>query len=126
MHIFDLKQLAQFDDTKPNVQIIARSGHARQILFSFRAGQGLRQHTTSSQIAVQVIAGQLSFTANEESRTVTPGQLVLLEANAPHSLLAENDTILLLTMTPDPQHHSLAKELFDRIEPMIVMKEASD
>ena len=55
MHIFDLNQFTQFDNTKPNVQIIARSGHARQILFSFRAGQGLREHTTSSQIAVQVV-----------------------------------------------------------------------
>lgn len=122
MHTFDLNEFAHFDDTKPNVQVIARSGHARQILFCFRAGQGLRQHTTSSQIAVQVIAGQLTFTANEESRTVTPGQLVLLEANAPHSLLAENDTIMLLTMTPDPQHHSLAKELFDKIEPLVEIK----
>lgn len=119
MHIFDLMQVAQFDDAKPNVQLIAQSGHARQILFSFRAGQGLREHTTSSQIAVQVIVGTLTFTARGESRRVTPGQLVLLEAAVPHSVLAESDSVMLLTLTPNPQHHSLAAELFDRIEAMV-------
>ena len=119
MYLFDLQQLAHFDDKKPNVQILARSGHARQILFSFRAGQGLREHTTSSQIAVQVIACQLIFSVHEESKTLTPGQVVLLEAGVPHSLLAESDTIMLLTMTPDPQQHSLAAELFGKIEPMV-------
>jgi quercetin dioxygenase-like cupin family protein len=119
MHTFDLMQVAQFDDAKPNVQLIAQSGHARQILFSFRAGQGLREHTTSSQIAVQVIVGTLTFTARGESRRVTPGQLVLLEAAVPHSVLAESDSVMLLTLTPNPQHHSLAAELFDRIEAMV-------
>jgi quercetin dioxygenase-like cupin family protein len=123
MHIFDLNRFAQFNNTKLNVQIIARSGHARQVLFSFRAGQGLRDHTTSSQIAVQVISGQLIFTENGESQTLTPGQLLLLEANILHSLQAESDTVMLLTMTPDPQHHSLAAELFDHIEAMIELKQ---
>ncbi|MBX3013127.1 MAG: cupin domain-containing protein [Caldilineaceae bacterium] len=119
MYPFDLHQLAHFHADKPHIQVIARSGHARQILFAFRAGQGLREHTTSSQIAVQVISGQLCFTAAHESSTVTPGQLLLLEGDIPHSVYAESDTIMLLTMTPDPQHHSLSAELFDKIEPLV-------
>ncbi|MEZ4660945.1 MAG: AraC family ligand binding domain-containing protein [Caldilineaceae bacterium] len=122
MHIFDLSQLAKFDENKPTVQILARSGHARQVLFALRAGQRLREHSTSSQIAVQVITGQLHFSAQGESQLLTPGQLLLLEANIPHSLLAESDTVMLLTMTPDPQRHTLAAELFDKIEPMVEMQ----
>ncbi|MFN8443685.1 MAG: cupin domain-containing protein [Caldilineaceae bacterium] len=119
MHIFNLNQLAKFDDAKPTVQVIARSGHARQVLFSLRTGQGLREHSTSSQIAVQVIAGELTFTANDESQRLTAGQLLLLEANLAHSLQAEKDTVMLLTLTPDPQRHSLAAELFDQIESLV-------
>ena len=122
MYLFDLQKLAHFNDNKPNVQIIARSGHARQILFSFRVGQGLREHTTSSQIAVQVVTGRLTFTVADESQILTSGQLVMLEANVPHSVLAESDAVMLLTMTPDPQHHSLAAELFGKIEPMVEIK----
>lgn len=119
MYVLNLQKLARFDDNRPNVQIVARSGHARQVLFSFRTGQGLREHTTSSQIAVQVVSGRLTFEADGERKTLMAGQLVLLEANVPHSVLAEVDTIMLLTMTPDPRHHSLAAELFDIIEPMV-------
>ncbi len=119
MHIFPLNQLAQFNDKSPGVQIIARSGPARHVLFSFQAGQSLPEHTTSSQITVQVVSGQLTFTVRGETRELAPGQLLLLEAGVPHTIRAETDTIMLLTMTPDPQHHSLAGELFDKIEPVV-------
>ena len=119
MHLFNLLELSQFNDGKPNVQLLARSGYARQVLFSLRAGQGLREHTTSSQIAVQVISGKLTFEAEGKGQTLTPSQLVMLEASVPHSVYAESDTIMLLTMMHDPQHHSMAAELFDKIEPMV-------
>lgn len=121
MHIFDLQKLAKFNDDKPNVQMLARSGHARQVLFSFRAGQGLREHKTSSQIAVQIVSGRLTFEAEGESQMLTPGGLIMLAGDVPHSVHAESDTVMLLTLTPDPQHHSLAAELFDKIEPRIEM-----
>lgn len=103
MHIFDLNELAEFDNMQPHTQIIARSAYARHILFSFRAGQGLPQHSTTSEISVQVISGQLTFTANGQSQTLLPGQLLLLEANILHGVQAESDSVMLLTMTPDPQ-----------------------
>ncbi|MCI0553541.1 MAG: cupin domain-containing protein [Anaerolineae bacterium] len=119
MHIFHLAQLAQFKDQSPGVQVIARSGHARYVLFSFRAGQSLQEHTTSSQIAIQMVVGQVTFTARGETHPLVPGQLVLLEANVPHTLQAETDAVMLLALTPDPQRHSLAEELFDTIEPLV-------
>lgn len=121
MFLFDLNTLAEFKENAPGVRVIAQSGHARYVLFSFRAGQGLREHSTSSQIAVQLLSGQLIFTAKDESRELQPGHLLLLEANIPHTLLAQTDAILLLTLTPDPQHHSLATELFDKIQPLATL-----
>ena len=103
MNVFDLNHLAQFDSTKPKAQLVARSKHARQILFAFRVGQGLREHSTHSQIAAQVITGRLTFTAKGECQILIPGQLLLLEANVIHSMHTESDTVMLLTMTPDPQ-----------------------
>ena len=118
MYLFDLNQLAKFEGKGLDVQIVAQSGHARYVLFSIEAGKGLREHTTSSQIAVQLISGQASFAIQGEERTLNPGQLLLLEADVPHTVQAVTDAVMLLTMTPDPSHHSLAKELFDKIKPM--------
>lgn len=119
MHLFDLNHLAHFSDGKaPAVQVLARSAHARYILFSFRKGQALREHTTSSQISVQLLSGQMTFTARGETHELLPGRLLLLEASVPHSVQAQTDSLMLLTMTPDPQQHTLAAELFDRIDPL--------
>ncbi len=119
MYTFDLQQLATFKENAPSVQIIAQSGHARYVLFSLRAGQGLREHRTSSQISVQILSGQLDFTAQDKTETLNPGQLLLLEADIPHALTAQTDAVMLLIMTPDPQSHTLEKELFDKIRPFI-------
>lgn len=121
MYLFDLHQLAEFKEKAPAVRVIAQSGHARYVLFAFRAGQGLREHSTSSQISVQLLSGQLTFSANGEARALQPGQLLLLEAEVPHTLHAQTDAVLLLTMTPDPQRHSLATELFDKIQPLVAL-----
>jgi quercetin dioxygenase-like cupin family protein len=120
MHLFDLNHLAHFSDGKaPAVQVLARSAHARYLLFSFRKGQALREHTTSSQISVQLLSGQMTFTARAVTHDLLPGHLLLLEAAVPHSVQAQADSLMLLTMTPDPQQHTLAAELFSSIEPLI-------
>ncbi len=119
MFVFNLQQLAEFREKSPVVQVLARSGHARTILFSFKAGQELKEHTTSSQISVQAISGQLLFSTQEQESELLPGQIVLLEADVPHSVYAQTDCVMLLIMTPDPHHHSLEAELFDKIKPMV-------
>ncbi|VAW33444.1 hypothetical protein MNBD_CHLOROFLEXI01-3594 [hydrothermal vent metagenome] len=119
MFVFDLEQLAKFSEQAPAVQVLARSGHARYILFSLKAGQELKEHTTSSQISVQAISGRLLFSTQAQESELSPGQIILLEAAVPHSVYAETDSVMLLIMTPDPHHHSLEAELFDKIKPMV-------
>lgn len=121
MYHFDLLEVAQFKEKAPAVQIIAQSAHARYVLFSLRAEQEVREHSTSSQIAVQVLTGKLLFAAAGEKRLLEPGQLLLLEANKPHSLQARTDAVLLLTITPDPQQHTMATELFEKIKPIATL-----
>lgn len=122
MFVFDLQQLAKFNEKGPVVQVIARSGYARYILFSFKAGQALKEHTTSSQIGVQAISGELLFTTQGKAKDLLPGQIVLLEAEVPHSVYAKTDSVMLLIMTPDLHHHSLDAELFEKIKPMVELK----
>ena len=119
MFVFDLEKLARFREKAPVVQALAQSGYARHILFSFQAGQLLKEHTTSSQITVQVISGRLQFATQEALHELLPGQMLLLEADVPHSVLAQTDSVMLLIMTPDPHYHSLEAELFDKIRPMV-------
>ncbi len=102
MILFDLHALAHFQEDRPYVQVLSDIGTVRLILFGFRAGQQLRDHHTSSQILVQVLQGQVTFSSEGSSVNLQAGTLIQLEAKIPHSVIAETDAVMLLTMTPSP------------------------
>ncbi len=78
--VFDLHTLTRFQDDHPFVQILSDIGNARLVLFTFRAEQQLKEHTTSSQIIVQVLQGTITFTALDQSVKLHEGMLIQLEA----------------------------------------------
>ena len=117
--VFNLRALARFRDEGPDVQILADTGAARSVLFCFKAGQHLKEHRTSSQILVQVLRGQIAFTASGRTVTGRAGTLLQVEANVPHSVEAHTTAVVLVTMTPSPAQHSLQREVFDRLTPLV-------
>jgi quercetin dioxygenase-like cupin family protein len=117
--VFDLHTLTRFQEDHPYVQVLSDIGAARLVLFAFRAGQQLKEHTTSSQIIVQVLQGRITFTATGQSVKLHDGMLIQLEATLPHSITAETDAVVLLTLTPSPSQHSLNKELFQNRLPLV-------
>ncbi len=121
MYLFDLLKKAEFKEKGPHVQVIAQSAEARYVLFCIREGQQLQEHSTSSQISVQLLSGKRLFKTEERDCLLEQGQLLLLEAHVPHSLTAQTDAVLLLIMTPNPQKHTLATEVFDGIQPLLTL-----
>lgn len=112
LKVFDVTGIAQFRDEGPFVQVLADTRYARVVLFAFKAGQQLKEHRTSSPIVVQVVRGNVVFTAAGKCVEMRDGMLVTVEAQVRHSLVAETDALVLVTMTPSPSFHSLQKELF--------------
>lgn len=107
MIVFDLLTLAHFQDEGPYIQVLSDTGAARMVLFAFEAGQQLKEHHTSSQILVQVLSGHIMFSVGEQSVKLQAGMVLQVEAAVPHSVVAESNTIMLLTMTPSPALHTL-------------------
>ena len=105
--VFDLRKLSQFHEDKPFVQVLSDIGDARMVLFTFKAGQQLKEHRTTSQILVQVLRGRATFSTAANSVKLQAGMVLQLEENVPHSVLAQTDAIMLVTMTPSPSFHSL-------------------
>ncbi|HZS77285.1 MAG TPA: cupin domain-containing protein [Ktedonobacteraceae bacterium] len=112
LKVFDVPGIAQFPEEGPFVQVLSDTGYARVVLFGFKAGQQLREHHTSSPILVQAVRGKIVFTAAGKQVEMRDGMLVTVEAQVRHSLVAETDAVVLVTMTPSPSFHSLQKELF--------------
>lgn len=118
---FDLRVLTQFREEGPYVQVLSDLGTARLVLFAFKAGQQLKEHKTSSQIVVQVLRGRVSFSTATSSVKLQAGKLVQLEAGVPHSVTAQTDAVMLLTLTPSPSYHSLGLHQGDaqRLVPLV-------
>lgn len=67
-------------------------------LFAFDAGQGLSEHTAPFDAVVQVIDGQGEFTIGGKPLQVSQGQMVIMPANVPHAVKANQPFKMLLTM----------------------------
>lgn len=117
--LFDLRALTHFRDDGPHVQVLSDSGAARLVLFAFKTGQQLKEHNTSSQILVQVLRGRITFNTPGHSAKLRAGMILQVEANIPHSVTASTDAVMLLTMTPSPTYHSLQREVFDKLTPLV-------
>lgn len=126
MILFNLRKLITFRDGGPSVQILSDTGVARVVLFAFKAGQTLKEHHTSSPILVQALRGRVTFNANGASARLQAGTVLQLEADVPHSILAQTDAVVLVTMTPSPSYHSLEREVFQHLTPLVTRKPESD
>ncbi len=67
-------------------------------LFAFDAGQGLSEHSAPFDAVVQMIDGTGHITIAGNDIELTEGQLVIIPANVPHSVRAEQKFKMLLTM----------------------------
>ena len=70
----------------------------RIVLLALRAGAELKTHTAPGTISVQVLEGQLHFTAEPQTAALESGQVLVLHAGLPHSVVAVTETVFLLTL----------------------------
>jgi len=67
-------------------------------VFGFDAGEQLTEHQASRTAVVQVLSGRLEFTVDGEPLDLGPGSWLHLAPGAPHSLVAAEPTVMLLTL----------------------------
>lgn len=67
-------------------------------LFAFDKGQGLSEHTAPYDAFVQVIEGSARITIDGVAHQVGAGQIIIMPANHPHSLTADEPFKMLLVM----------------------------
>jgi len=67
-------------------------------LFAFDMGEGLSEHTSPYEALVQLLDGNAEITIGETSYNLHTGQSIILPANIPHSLKANEKFKMMLTM----------------------------
>ena len=77
---------------------IVKTGSGSVTLFAFGAGEGLSEHTTPFDALVQVIDGKAKVTVGGETSVVGKGEVMLMPADIPHAVEAEQQFKMLLVM----------------------------
>ena len=70
----------------------------RAVLFGFAAGQQLSEHTSSHAAILHFITGEATVTLGDETMKLGPGGWVHMVPNLPHSVVAEQETVMLLLL----------------------------
>jgi len=70
-------------------------------LFAFGEGQGLSEHTAPYDATIQVIDGEAEVIIEGVSYQVGAGQMIIMPANRPHSVRANQRFKMLLIMIRD-------------------------
>jgi len=70
-------------------------------LFAFDRGQKLSEHTSPYDAVVQIIEGKAILTIDSIKQAVCGGQIIVMPANVPHAVDAEDRFKMLLTMIRD-------------------------
>lgn len=94
----DLANLVGYQDGAVVSRTLLDKKAGTLTVFSFDQGQGLSEHTSPYDATVQILDGQAVITIDGEDSTVKAGELIIMPANKPHALKAEEKFKMLLIM----------------------------
>jgi quercetin dioxygenase-like cupin family protein len=77
--------------------MLARTATLEVRRLTLSKGREIPTHKATGEITVHCLEGRIAFTSGETTRDVGPGQLILLAAGEPHSLVGLEDSTVLVT-----------------------------
>ena len=75
-----------------------RENGLRILLLHLKPGEQIPEHQTRGAITVHCVQGEATFSIGEESVVLKPASLIGVPPVAPHSVIARQDTFLLVTL----------------------------
>jgi quercetin dioxygenase-like cupin family protein len=86
-------------DSDRNAITVFKTDGMRIVLIALHKDAEMVKHKADGIISLQVLEGKIQFTTEEQSVELNGGQLLTLHKGIPHSVLAKEETIFLLTLT---------------------------
>ena len=82
-------------------KVVHRGDGLEATVFAFDADEQFTEHQAARAAVVQVLSGRLRFTVDAEELDLGPGSWLQMAPGAPHSLIAAEPTVMLLTLVGD-------------------------
>ena len=96
--VLNLKDLVSYQTGSVVSRTLIDKSVGTVTVFAFDHGQGLSEHTAPFDAFVQIIEGTADITIDGYLHTVKEGEMIIMPANRPHSLKANPQFKMLLTM----------------------------
>jgi quercetin dioxygenase-like cupin family protein len=100
--MFDVRPLSQ-GLASAGTHTLVKSSAIEVIRLVLPAGKEIPQHIAPGDITLQCLEGRVTLTVASHSLQMTQGSMVHLLSSQPHSLQAEEDSSLLLTIVLAPK-----------------------
>jgi quercetin dioxygenase-like cupin family protein len=95
---FSLENLTEYQKDSVVSKTIIGKKSGTITLFAFDKGQGLSEHTAPFDAFVYIVDGEASIKVSGKEISVKKGEMVILPANVPHSLYANEQFKMMLVM----------------------------
>jgi len=99
MNQIDLRPFVDDPSALPKATTLLRESGQRILLLHLKSGEQIPEHQTSGAITVHCLKGQVTFSARTETVELSPGLLISLGPGSPHSLLANQESVLLVSVS---------------------------
>ncbi|MFQ5627743.1 MAG: cupin domain-containing protein [bacterium] len=94
----DLNEAIQYQDDAVVSKIVLKKKTGSVTLFAFDEGQELSEHTTPHEALLQVLDGEAKVTIAGKVFLVKAGEMLILPANVPHAVNAQQKFKMMLMM----------------------------
>ena len=95
----NIQFLVEYQDNTVVSREVIKKELGTVTFFAIDQGQGLSEHSAPFDAMVQVIDGEAEITISGVKKTVKAGEIIIMPANEPHALQAENNPFkMILTM----------------------------
>lgn len=99
----ELKNEVSYLDNQIVSKIITQNKHHSMTLFALYKNQEIATHTTTGDALVQILDGTAKITIGENEYIVKKDESIIMPANIPHSLYANENFKFLLTVIYEPK-----------------------
>jgi quercetin dioxygenase-like cupin family protein len=99
MKIESFTENLDFNDTKIVTKVLLETSFSKEIRILLKQGQVMKAHKAPFPIIVHVLEGEIAFDVHGDTHALTKGNILTLEGNTPHNLIAKKESIVRLTLS---------------------------
>lgn len=87
-----------YNPERISTKVILDDDFTKEIRILMAKGQEMKAHKAPFPIQVHVLEGEIDFEVNNETMTMTAGEIISLEASVIHALFAKENSMIRLSL----------------------------